>query len=99
MITDATTAQDALHTLYSHARRWAPGLETPFQIPTIRVRHLTGAAGQYVVGKLTLAIELAPQVLETQAVAAAVLCHEACACHHILDLSGLNTHVPPLMSR
>jgi hypothetical protein len=64
-------------------------------MPKVGVKGLVDAAGQYRVdGDGYIFIGMAPDVLSSPPAVLAVLAHEAC--HHILDISGLNTHRPEI---
>src|ERR1700722_2045116 len=84
-----------LELLYCHAREWAGGFEVPFRRPKVRLSYLTDLPGSYAVdpdGDIT--INVSPSLVRNPVSARAVLAQEAC--HHILDISGLNTHDPEI---
>lgn len=84
---DEAGIAQVLGRLYSHARRWAPGLETSFGTPRVSVNPHIAAAGQYGVGSAAGSTSRSPPASSADPAAClAALCHEAC--HHILDLSG-----------
>jgi tetratricopeptide (TPR) repeat protein len=78
-----------LAALYTHARRWAPGLEVPFFVPPVHVRiDARENAGNFRVedGYATIGISI-DHVGDAEATLL-ILSHEAC--HHILMQSRLN---------
>jgi hypothetical protein len=92
----ASTIQNiekALELLYQHARQWAAGFDVPFRVPNVRLpfAKFNEAPGLYRVDEEGyVSIEISPALLQHPDSVLAVLAHEAC--HHILDLSGMNTH-------
>ena len=84
--------EQVLEIFYGHALKWASGFEIPFRVPKVGVKRLVGAVGQYRIDDGYVLIDMSPNVLSCPPAFHAVLAHEAC--HHILDLSGLNTHRP-----
>lgn len=80
-----------LEAIYSHARRWAPGLDVPYAVPRLRfTANDLDSSGSFSVsenGWTTIEVAL---VLRGMSMALArVLAHEAC--HHILNHAGLDT--------
>ena len=87
----ARLMEQSLGALYGHALKWARGFEVPFRVPKVAVKGHGDAAGQYQVdGDGYLFIDITPGLLRYPSAVLAVLAHEAC--HHIIDISGLNTH-------
>jgi len=83
--------EQALGLLYDHAKVWAPGFDIPFRVPKVRLPLLSEAPGVYRVDEDGYVfVDISPTLLQHPRAVLAVLAHEAC--HHILDLSGFNTH-------
>ncbi len=91
--TATKNVERALELFYQHARDYAAGFEVPFRVPKVRfsAARADETPGQYRVDEDGyVSIEISPALLRHPESVLAVLAHEAC--HHILDLSGLNTH-------
>src|SRR5262245_15901454 len=87
--TDAEALRANLSVLYEHARRWAPGLIVPYHVPRVRLSEVLANPGQYNVDSDGwVAIEVSTAFASRDQALAVVLAHEAC--HHILDLTGLD---------
>jgi hypothetical protein len=84
-----------LKALYEHARRWAPGLTVPYKVPKVRLSGMLPHAGQYRVGSDGwVSIDISADFASRAQALYVVLAHEAC--HHILDLSGLDDKRDPV---
>jgi hypothetical protein len=85
--TSLESIHETLQALYTHARRWAPGLDVPFFVPPIRI-DVVDAAGNFAVDEESYAtIGISAEFVNNAAAVLMILSHEAC--HHILLQSGL----------
>jgi hypothetical protein len=95
--TNIQSIEKAIGLLYEHARKWAAGFNVPFSVPRVRLPfvNIDPAPGLYRVDQDGyVSIEISPALLKHPDSVLAVLAHEAC--HHILDLSGMNTRQPKI---
>ena len=85
--TDAEALRANLRVLYEHARRWAPGLIVPYNVPRVRLSEALANPGQYNVDSDGwVAIDVSTEFASRDQALSVILAHEAC--HHILDLTG-----------
>lgn len=78
----------ALKTLYQHARVWAPGFDVPYHIPQVRIGSLHDAVGTFRVDRDGWTrIDVTRETFQTPNAVWLTLAHEIC--HHILEQSGL----------
>jgi hypothetical protein len=90
LIRDEAVLNQALHSLYVHARAWALGLDIPYHVPqlTIGGQLEQQTAGRFVVDhEGWTKIELSRDFLDIPRAAWLILAHEVC--HHIIEQSGL----------
>lgn len=85
----AQAMETNLRILYEHARRWAPGLMVPYKVPKVRISGTILPAGQYCVDSDGwVSIDVSTDFAYQSEALFVVLAHEAC--HHILDINGLD---------
>jgi hypothetical protein len=82
--------RETLAALYSHARRWAPGLDVPFFVPPVRIEALDARrAGEFRIDEESYAsVAVSAQHVGDANAVLLILAHEAC--HDILRQSQLN---------
>ena len=80
--------QDIVEAMYAHARRWVPGFEVPFYVPTVTITPFLDGAGQFRVDDDGYPrIQVDPGFVPHYPAVITILAHEAC--HHILGLSNI----------
>jgi hypothetical protein len=93
LIRDEAVLNQALQSLYLHARAWAPGLDIPYHVPQLTIGGEFGdeTAGRFVVDhEGWTKIELSRDFLDVPRATWLILAHEVC--HHILEQSSLANH-------